>query len=114
MSDRYIDLIKRYLDGVYNDLDCVITPSHITWSKNGKEIAGIWYNSNRLRLSSTEFNSFRHMFSLPWDTDEDSILLLDLIVPYLKFNGGSPAVPVLRDAGYMRELTEIALPSSWN
>lgn len=113
MSDRYIDLIKRYLDGVYNDLNCVVTPSHITWFKNGKEIASIWYNSNRLRLSSTEFNSFRHTFSLPWDRDEDNIPLLNVIVPYLKFDGGSPAVPILIDTGYMKELTEIALPSIW-
>jgi hypothetical protein len=39
---------------------------------------------------------------------------LDLIVPYLKFNGGSPAIPVLVSIGFIDGLSHIVIPSYWN
>lgn len=106
--------MKRYLDKVYGDMECSISPKEVTWYKNGKIIAKVTQsNRHRLRLSPSEFNSFRNIFSLPWNVEQDNILFLIMIIPYLKFNGGSPAIPVLIDMGFIDNLTEIGLPSNW-
>ena len=104
----------RYLDSIYNDLDCLASPVEITWYKNGKRVAGITKkDQHRLRLSPMEFNMFRSTFSLPWSDPKDDAILLEVILPYLKFNGGSPAIPILQDLGFIDEITYIALPSDW-
>jgi hypothetical protein len=106
--------MNRYLDTVYNDLDCLSSSVEVTWYKNGKRIAGVTKtDQHRLRLSSSEFITFRSMFSLPWSEPKDDIFLLEIILPYLKFNGGSPAIPVLQDLGFIDEINHIALPSNW-
>ena len=106
--------MKRYLGSIYNDLDCLSSPVEVTWYKNGKRIASITQKEpHRLRLSSTEFNMFGSTFSLPWENPRDDGILLELILPYLKFNGGSPAIPILQDLGFIGEITYIALPSHW-
>ena len=106
--------MKLYLDSIYNDLDCLASPVEVTWYKNGKRIAGVTKkDQHRLRLSPTEFNMFRSTFSLPWSEPKDDVILLELILPYLKFNGGSPAIPILQDLGFIDEITYISLPSDW-
>jgi hypothetical protein len=113
-ENRLFGAMKSYLDDIYNDLDCVITPNSVVWYKGGNKIAGLYREyPNRLKLSPTEFNMFRHTFNLPWLKDEDNIPLLELILPYLKFNGGSPAVPILQDLEMIDDITEIGLPSNW-
>lgn len=107
--------MKLYLDDVYNDLECITSPMEVTWWKNGKVVAGLTRSSPyRLKLSSSEFYSFIKTFSLPWEKEEDNIVLLMMIIPYLKFNGGSPAIPVLLDMGFIDNLNEIGLPSHWS
>jgi hypothetical protein len=114
MNDKTIRSMKRYLDDVYNDLECVASPKEVTWWKNGKVVAGVTRsNRYRLRLSSSEFYSFIKTFCLPWEKEEDNIILLMMIIPYLKFNGGSPAIPVLLDMGFIDNLNEIGLPGHW-
>ena len=109
-----IGVMKRYLDDVYGNMDCLVSDKEVVWYKDGNIIVGLTRsNPLRLRLSPTEFKLFTHMFSLPWETDEDNVLLLELIIHYLKFNGGSPAIPVLEDMGYIGKLNHIALPSHW-
>jgi hypothetical protein len=107
--------VNRYLDTVYNDLDCLVSSVEVTWYKNGKIIACVTKKEDRkrLRLSSSEFNTFRRMFSLPWSEPKDNIFLLEMILPYLKFNSGSPAIPILQDLGFIDEINYIALPSDW-
>lgn len=109
-----IGVMKRYLDDVYCGLDCLVSINEVTWYKDGDMIAGVNRNNPcRLRLAPTEFHLFTHMFSLPWKGPKDDIVLLEMILPYLKFNGGSPAIPVLEDMGFIDELDHIALPSNW-
>lgn len=115
MNDKTIRSMKLYLDDVYNDLECIILPNEVTWYKNEKPVAGLTRsNPYRLKLSSSEFYSFIKTFCLPWEKEEDNIILLMMIIPYLKFNGGSPAIPVLLDMGFIENLTQIGLPSYWN
>ena len=114
MDDRLNGLMKQYLDKVYGDLVCVASPKEVTWYKNGKLVAGVNRSDrHRLKLSPSEFNAFRSIFSLPWEGSEDNIFFLVVITPYLKFNGGSPAIPVLLNMGFIDNLTEIGLPSWW-
>jgi hypothetical protein len=115
MDSKINGIMNQYLDKVYGNLDCLVSEETVTWHRNGKMIAGVSKGGNpgRLRLGSSEFNSFRNIFSLPWDVDDDNIILLELIVPHLKFNGGTPAIPVLVDMGFIGKLNHIALPSNW-
>ena len=112
MSEKMIESIKRYLDDVYGNMECIVSINKIDWFKNGKKIASITteFDSDRLRLCSDEFYMFLNIFSLPWKTKDDDKFLLGLITPYLKFNGGSPAIPILKDMGIITELTVIGLP----
>lgn len=115
MDSRLNGMIKKYLDKVYGDLDCLVSEKTVAWYKDGSVVASVSKGTDgRLKLRSNEFNTFRNIFSLSWDGPEDEYPLLDLIIPYLKFNGGSPAIPVLMNIGFIGELTHIALPSYWN
>lgn len=106
--------MKCYLESIYNGLDCLVSPVEVNWYKNGKRVASVGKEGqHRLRLSSTEFNMFRSTFSLSWDDPKDDGILLEMILPQLKFNGGSPAIPVLQDLGFIDKITYIALPSDW-
>ncbi len=67
---------------------------------------------NYLKLSE-EFQQLLKIFSLEWD-DETDEKLRNLIIPYLKFDGGSLAIPILQDLGFIEELTVNAIPSNWN
>lgn len=114
-EERLEGMMKRYLDEVYGDLTCKITPDSIVWSKNGKEVASVdSHNDNRLRLSKSEFKGFMSIFGLPWEKTGDDKLPLKLIIPYLKFEGGSEAIPILQKLGFINELTIIAIPSNWD
>ena len=111
---KFIGVMKSYLDDTYNDMDCKVTPKEVTWYKNGKPVAGLTReNPNRLILSPSEFYGFIRTFSLDWDYPTDE-MIRGLIYPYLKFNGGSPAIPVLMDMGFIGEIIEIGLPSHWS
>lgn len=115
MDGKLNQTIKKYLDKVYGDLDCSVSDKTVYWYKDGSVVASVVKGTDgRLKLRSTEFNILRNLFSLPWDEPKDEKPLLDLIVPYLKFNGGSPAIPVLMNIGFIGELNHIALPSHWN
>ena len=114
-EERLEGVMKKYLNEVYGDLTCKITPDSVVWSKNGREVASVdTYNEKRLRLSKSEFNGFMSIFGLPWVKNGDDILPLKLITPYLKFEGGSEAIPILQKLGFINELTEIAVPSKWD
>jgi hypothetical protein len=108
--------MRRYLDSIYGNLTCSVTSFNITWFNNkGVPVAGINRNNdlNRLRLSN-EFSIFMSIFSLPWKNPGDDKLPLSLITPYLKFDGGSPAIPILQNLGWINELTHISIPSEWD
>lgn len=115
MDDKTIRSMKRYLDDLYCDLTCNISQECVMWFKLGNPVAGIYCeNPDRIRLSKLEFDSFMKTFSLPWDKSGDDKLPLELILPYLKFDGGSPAIPILKSFGYINEIVEIGIPSSWD
>ena len=107
-------LMKQYLSTIYCDLECVIKENRITWFKNHKRIAGIDNDyPGRLKLSSKEFHSFMGVFSLPWEKTGDDILPLKMILPFLKFDGGTEAIPILIKLGIINEINHIAIPSNW-
>jgi hypothetical protein len=115
MEGKLNGMMKQYLDKVYGDLDCLVSEKTVVWYKDGSVVASVSKGTDgRLKLRSKEFNTFRNIFSLPWDGPEDEYPLLDLIVPYLKFNGGTPAIPVLVGLGFIDGLNHIAIPSYWN
>jgi hypothetical protein len=113
-ENKFIGVMKSYLDDTYGGMDCKVTPDEVTWYKDGKLVAGLTReNPRRLKLSSSEFYGFIKTFGLTWDYPTDE-MIRELIYPYLNFNGGSPAIPVLIDMGFIDEIIEIALPSNWN
>jgi hypothetical protein len=115
MDGKLNGMMKQYLDKVYGNLDCVVAHNVVNWYKDGSVVASVSKGTDgRLKLRSKEFNTFRNIFSLSWDNPEDEKPLLDLIVPYLKFNGGTPAIPVLVGLGFIDGLNHIAIPSYWN
>lgn len=115
MDGKLNGMIKKYLDKVYGDLDCLVSEKTVAWYKDGSVVASVSKGTDgRLKLRSNEFNVFRNIFSLSWDNPEDEYPLLDLIIPYLKFNGGTPAIPVLVSIGFIDGISHIALPSYWN
>jgi hypothetical protein len=114
-NNKKIDTMKQMLDDLYGDLVCEIRNTAVIWCKNDKIIAGLSKSNNsRLKLSKNEFNIFRNMFSLPWEEPKDDKLLIELITPYLKFDGGSLAIPILIKLRFIDEITNIGLPSNWD
>lgn len=114
-EERLGGLMKKYLDDTYGDLTCKVTTESVVWSKNGKEVASVDEHSpNRLKLSKSEFMGFMSVFGLPWEKNGDNDLPLKLIIPYLKFEGGSEAIPILQKLGFIGKLTEIGIPSNWD
>jgi len=114
-EERLEGLMKKYLDEAYGDLTCVVTPEYVLWSKNGREVASVDNNhKKKLKLSESEFKGFMNIFGLPWEKNGDDDLPLKLIVPYLKFEGGCEAIPILQKLGFIKELTIIAVPSNWD
>jgi hypothetical protein len=115
MDDKTIRSMKLFLDGLYGDLTCNISNECVMWFNSDNPVAGIYYeNPDRIRLSKVEFESFMKTFSLPWEKSGDDKIPLELILPYLKFDGGSPAIPILKSFGFINEIIEIGIPSSWN
>lgn len=114
MNNKKKLMMKHLLNDLYGDLTCDITKESVIWFKSGNPIVGIYKeNPRRLLLSKTEFNCFMKMFSLPWEKTGDDKIPLELILPYLKFEGGSSAIPILKGFGYIDEIVEIGLPSEW-
>lgn len=112
-EDKLAGTMKRYLDDVYGNLTCSITSEYVIWYNNDVPVAGVFKEySKRLRLSK-EFDTLLRIFSLRWDNETDE-KMRNLIIPYLKFDGGSPAIPILINLGFISELTEIAIPSNWS
>jgi hypothetical protein len=115
VSNKKKLMMDNLLNDLYGDLTCHIYKNCVIWFKSGNPVAGIYKeNPNRVRLSKTEFNCFMNMFSLPWEHPGDDKIPLELILPYLKFDGGSPAIPILKSFGYIEEIFEIGIPSDWN
>jgi hypothetical protein len=115
VSDKKKLMMNNLLNRLYGDLTCDITKDSVIWFKSGNPIAGIYKeNPRRVRLSKTEFNCFMKMFSLPWKQPGDDKIPLELILPYLKFDGGSPAIPILKSFGYIEDIIEIGIPSEWD
>ena len=113
-EERLGGLMKKYLDNTYGDLTCEVTPNSVIWYKEGSPIAKVSKESkNYLRLEKNSFESLLNMFSLKWDSETDK-MLIKLIIPYLKFNEGSVAIPILQNLKFIDELTVIALPSRWD
>lgn len=114
-EERLEGVMKKYLDEVYGDLTCEVTPDEVTWYKEGSPIAKVDNDDkNRLRLSESEFKTFMNVFGLPWKNNGDDDLPLKLIIPYLKFEGGSEAIPILQKLEFINHLTHIAVPSNWD
>lgn len=113
-ESKYNSTIRQYLDKVFGDLECLVSDRTVVWYKDGRTVASVEKDSDRLKMSSREFKPFIGLFSLPWETDDDGQLLTDMIIPHLKFDGGTPAIAVLVKLGFIKELTHIALPSYWD
>ncbi len=108
-------LMKQYLSTIYCDLECVIEKNTVTWVKNSKLVARVDKEyPGRLKLSPKEFYSFMGVFSLPWEKTGDDILPLQMILPFLQFEGGTEAIPVLIKLGIINEINHIAIPSYWD
>jgi hypothetical protein len=112
-ENKFIGVMKSYLDDVYGNLTCSITSEYVIWYNNDVPVAGVFKESpNRLRLFR-EFDTLLRIFSLTWDYETDE-KMRNLIIPYLKFDGGSPAIPILVDLGFIGEIKEISIPSNWS
>jgi hypothetical protein len=110
-EERLGGIMKKYLDQVYSDLTCKVTPDEVTWYKEGSPIAKVSKEyKSYLRLEKNSFEGILNMFSLEWD-DETDKMLRKLIIPYLTFDGGSGAIPILQDLKFINQLKSIALPS---
>ena len=110
-EERLGGIMKKYLDQVYSDLTCKVTPDEVIWYKEGSPIAKVTSeNKIRLFLEENNFKSILNMFNLKWD-DETDKMLRKLIIPYLTFDGGSEAIPILQDLKFINQLKSIALPS---
>ena len=110
-EERLGGIMKKYLDQVYSDLTCKVTPDEVIWYKEGSPIARVSKEyKSYLRLEKNSFEGILNMFSLEWD-DETDEMLRKLIIPYLKFDGGSEAIPILQDLKFINQLKSIALPS---
>jgi hypothetical protein len=112
-QSKYMSTIRRYLDKVFGGLECVVSYGDVIWYKDGRPVASVEKNSDRLRISSREFNTFIGLFSLPWITDDDGKMLADMISPHLKFDGGTPAIEVLVNLRFIKKITHVALPVHW-
>lgn len=111
-ENKFDSALKKYMDSIYGNLTCSVTSEYVIWYRNDKPVAGVFKESpNRLRLSD-EFQQLLKIFSLEWDNETDE-KLRNLIIPYLKFDGGSLAIPILQDLGFIGELKENAIPSNW-
>jgi hypothetical protein len=113
-ESKYNSTIRQYLDKVFGDLECLISDRAVSWYKDGRVVAMVLKNSDRLQMSAREFKPFIGLFSLPWENDDDDKVITNMIVPYLKFDGGTPAIPVLVKLGFIKELSHTALPSQWD
>ncbi len=110
-EERLGGLMKQYLDDTYGNLTCNVSPEEVTWYKEGSPIAKVSKEyKSYLRLEKNSFEGILNMFSLEWD-DETDKMLRKLIIPYLKFDGGSEAIPILQDLKFINQLKSIALPS---
>ena len=113
-ESKYNSTIRQYLDKVFGNLECLISDRTVVWYKDGIPVASVRKDSDRLQMSAREFKPFIGLFSLPWENDDDDKVITDMIIPYLKFDGGTPAIPVLVKLGFINELTHTALPSGWD
>ena len=112
-EERLEGVMKKYLDEVYGNLSCEVTPDEVIWYKEGSPIAKVSKEyKNYLRLEKNSFEGILNIFSLEWG-DETDEMLRKLIIPYLTFDGGSKAIPILQDLKFINKLTSIALPSNW-
>ena len=110
-EERLGTIMKQYLDGTYGNLTCKVSPEEVTWYKEGLPIARVSTDNKRyLKLEKTIFEGILNMFSLEWN-DETDEMLKKLIIPYLTFDGGSIAIPILQDLGFIKQITTIALPN---
>jgi hypothetical protein len=111
-EEKLESLIKLYINNLYNDLTCKINPDEVIWYRDGSPVAKISKeNTTYLRLKKNDFYGLLNTFSLEWDEETD-LKLRKLIIPYLKFDGGSEAIPILIDLGFITQITNIALPSN--
>lgn len=86
-EERFEGVLKKYLDQVYGDLTCKVTPDEVIWFKEGSPIAKVTSeNKIRLFLEKNSFEGILNMFNLKWD-DETDEMLINLIIPYLTFDG---------------------------
>lgn len=111
-ENKFSSALNKYLDSIYGNLTYSTTSEYVIWYRNEKPVAGVFKESpNRLKLSD-EFQDLLKIFSIEWDYENDE-KLRKLIIPYLKFDGGSLAIPILQDLGFIGELREIAVPGNW-
>lgn len=112
-QEQFRGILKKYLDVIYSDLTCKIFPNEVIWYKEGKPIAKVGSeHKSYLKLEKNSFEGILNMFSLEWDTETDE-MLQKLIIPYLTFDGGSKAIPILQDLKYINQITSISLPSKF-
>lgn len=110
-EERFEGVLKKYLDQVYGNLTCKVTPDEVIWYKEGSPIAKVTSeNKIRLFLEKNSFEGILNMFNLKWDDKTDE-MLINLIIPYLTFDGGSKAIPILQKLKFINQLESIALPS---
>lgn len=108
MKEHQKNIINKFLNKLYGDLSFESPPeSYLIWRNGRKCSAMIYENTHILLLLTSDFEYFVDMFSLPWERDEDDPQLLELIIPHLKFNDGTPAIPELIKSGLIKELTKI-------
>lgn len=102
-------IIQKYLDKKFTNLTCKVSPDEVVWYKGTLPIAKVSQDNRRyLYINKYEFELLLSLFSIEWTTQTDD-MLRDLIIPYLTFDGGSKAIPILQELGFIDRLTSIAL-----
>lgn len=110
MKEHQKKVINKYLSKLYGDLVCVKNkPTNVSWHTNRKHRVIICRDSDTLFLSYNDIEHFVGMFSLSYQTEKDQEILLELILPHLKFKDGTPAIPELMEFGFIEELSTISV-----
>jgi hypothetical protein len=103
-------IIQKYIDKKFTNLTCKVSPDEVVWYKGTNPIAKVSKDNRRyLYIDKNEFELLLSLFSIEWTIQTDD-MLRELIIPYLTFDGGSKAIPILQELGFIDKLTSIALP----
>lgn len=108
MKEHQKKVIDKFLDKLYGSLVFRFEPNGgCSWCDGEGTKILLFANSDTLMVRIREIKYFVEMFSLPWEVKSDNSKILKLIIPHLKFNDGSQAIPQLINLGFVKNVTSI-------